>query len=1272
VTPGLDRFVPRLASEWDAIAADRTWQVLDSTLCFVDISGFTTLSERLARRGPIGAEELTDVLNRAFGTMLDLAYARGGSLLKFGGDALLLLFAGDQHALQACAAAVELRTALREAARIPTSVGRVPLRMSVGVHTGDVHVFRVGESHLELVVTGPAASETTVMEHGAGPGEIVISGATRALLPGTAAAEPKGPGWLLPWRRPPAIGPEPVLQRHADPDAVSRAVPQALRDHLVGAGVEPEHRVASVGFVRFGGVDSLMADQGPDAVADALHAVVVAAQDAVDSEGVTFLGTDLDTDGGKVILAAGVPASQEDDEGRLLRAARRIADAGTLLPLQIGLNRGHVFAGEIGMTFRSTFTVMGDTVNVAARLMAAAPAGRLYATSSILDRSRTLFATTSLEPLRVKGKAAPIHAFAVGSEIGTRSADRQHDLPFVGREEALAILAEHLDGLSSGKGGTLVVLGDTGIGKSRLVNEGLVGRNVRVVAIRGEPYGTAMPYRALRDPVRSLLRVERDEADAMARQLHRGVADIAPDLRPQLPLLAEVAHVAVPSTPEVDAIEPRFRRDRLADALLALLELRIPGPVVFVVEDAQWVDEASADLLSRMVHETAARPWLVIAVRRPGPGGFIAPAAAPLSLVPLTQEEAGELVWAVTDAAPMRPHDVHAVVTRAAGNPLFLLEVLRLVQQAGSSSSLPESLHAVVSTEIDALGREHRLLLRCASVLGRSFRVETLRAVLTDVVDGIGAMEMSVELERFLEAEGERWRFRQAIVRDVAYEGLSYRRRRELHGKAGAATERLAGRHPEQEAEILALHYEAAQDHAKAWHFSRIAAERARLAYANVEAAAYYEAALSAARRVADVTDAERVAMWRGLGDVRVQMGMFDGALDAYRRGSRIVAADPVAGAELAVLRARAEEQAGAYSSALRETASATRRLASLDTPDARRGRARVTAFRAIVRQAQERPREALLVAERAVHEAEQAGELRALAQAYAVMDWAHIMVGHPERAVYGTRALALYEELGDLPAQAAITNNLGAQAYFDGRWDDAIGFYERSRAASLRAGNAVHAAIGALNLGEILVNQGRLDEAEPLLRGAARVLRASRHDAAQATDIQLGRALMERGRFNEAEARLVHARDEAVSGGRRDSALEAAIHLADCRLRRGHAAQALDALRTARHDARDASALYVAQVAPVEARALGALGRFDEAREACRVGIDEARDQGLVYELALVLIAQAEVEVRSGRDPHDLAVAAGLDEALALLDRVDCAGRIPAYLIQTGSPEPK
>ena len=257
--------------------------------------------------------------------------------------------------------------------------------------------------------------------------------------------------------------------------------------------------------------------------------------------------------------------------------------------------------------------------------------------------------------------------------------------------------------------------------------------------------------------------------------------------------------------------------------------------------------------------------------------------------------------------------------------------------------------------------------------------------------------------------------------------------------------------------------------------------------------------------------------IWTELGDVREQAGLFSEALDAYRRASTLQRDDPIETAELLLQRARSNERAGAYGQALRETA---HRLQPDSTGAGHRivragalG-ARLLAFRAVVRQAQEHPRDALPSGPAAVDAAHRADEPRALARAYGVLDWAYLMTGRPELAVHGDEALRIYEELGDLTGQALVTGNLGAQAYFDGRWGDAVELYERSRQAFLQTGNAVQAAITGANVGEVLVCQHRLDEAEPVLRDAARVLRASHFvDGATFAEIQLARVLICAGR---------------------------------------------------------------------------------------------------------------------------------------------------------------
>ena len=187
-------YLPRVVVDWVSEKADDLHREITGTVCFVDISGFTKLSERLASHGKVGAEELSDTINRCFVELLAVAYDEGGGLLKFGGDALLLLFAGEDHEARACRAAVGMRRTLRDVGKVEVLGHQVALRMSVGIHSGVFHFFLVGGSHRELIVTGPAASTTVVMESTAEAGEIVVSPATaRALRPSVLGAA-KGDG----------------------------------------------------------------------------------------------------------------------------------------------------------------------------------------------------------------------------------------------------------------------------------------------------------------------------------------------------------------------------------------------------------------------------------------------------------------------------------------------------------------------------------------------------------------------------------------------------------------------------------------------------------------------------------------------------------------------------------------------------------------------------------------------------------------------------------------------------------------------------------------------------------------------------------------------------------------------------------------------------------------------------------------------------------------------------------------------------------------------
>ncbi len=378
--------LPPAGHRLDHHAPEERHQERVGTIAFVDISGFTKLSEGLARHGKVGAEELTATIGTCFVSLLDLAVAYGGRLLKFGGDALLLFFSGEAHEARACRAAVEMRRALREVGRGLSSGQRVALRMSVGVHSGPFHFFLVGGSHREFIVAGPGASTVVTMEGTADAGEIVLSPQTAAAL--RPAVRRSGQGARLSCSGGPLPSPTtPSGHSSRWPDDVDlvRGIPVGLRDALLTVHQESEHRLVTVAFLHFDGTDELLdRARGRRRQPDSWRRWSSTMQRAVERQEVTFLATDADRDGGKIILTAGAPATSGDDEHRMLLAVREIMDAGVPLPIRIGVNRGSVFVGEVGPPYRRTFTVMGDAVNLAARLMAKAEPGQILTTPDLL------------------------------------------------------------------------------------------------------------------------------------------------------------------------------------------------------------------------------------------------------------------------------------------------------------------------------------------------------------------------------------------------------------------------------------------------------------------------------------------------------------------------------------------------------------------------------------------------------------------------------------------------------------------------------------------------------------------------------------------------------------------------------------------------------------------------------------------------------------------------------------------------------------------------
>jgi tetratricopeptide (TPR) repeat protein len=784
--------------------------------------------------------------------------------------------------------------------------------------------------------------------------------------------------------------------------------------------------------------------------------------------------------------------------------------------------------------------------------------------------------------------------------------------------------------LRGGHGSVIELVGNAGMGKTRLLSEFRAEAPDLPNLVSGcEPYESSVAYLPIRRLLWLLLGAGQD-VSGLAHRLREDVAHRAPELLPWLPLLAIVADTEVPMTPEVRDLGEEFRKAKLEEVTIDYLARSVTDPTIVVTEDVHWMDEGSADLLRAIAGRISELPWLVCVSRRDEETGFVlpeAPRCTSLRLTPLTEDALGSLIDLATEDAPFPRHEVAELSSRSGGNPLFLQELLHAAKSAGTVEGLPDSIEGMIIAEIDRLPSRDRRILRYVSVLGMAFDVGLASALFDEQDDLDGGVWR--RLAAFVEDQGAgRYRFQHALMRDAAYEGLPYRRRKELHARVGNA---ILASTPDQ-AEVLSLHFFLAGDDRLAWRYSVIAARRAESAYANLEASRFFRRAIDAGRRLSEVTESDLSSLHEALGDVRERLGDYPGALAAYRAARRYMRDEPVLVAQLLLKEAVVTSRAGGYSQSLRRTSQGRSVLETLQDVEADRKRARLSAWYAHVRRRQGRRAEAIRWARRAIEEAEASDEREALASAYRTLDLTNVELGRYEDVTHYPLALAIYEELGDLLESGTINNDLGAFAYYQGRWDDALVYYERAGALWKRSGDMAAVAIISANVAEILSDRGQLDEAEGMGREALRIWRAVGLKSAIAYGLNIvGRLTYRSGRYEEALELLEQARDLNHEIGDEPEELESDVRIAECLAMQGRSKQALQLSTEAVARSETLGGPATPQLQRVRGYALAQLGRLPEAREAFEESVAGARDREADYEEALALQGLARIGLIEG-----------------------------------------
>lgn len=1200
-----------------------------SSLVFADLSGFTPLSERFAKRGQVGAELLTDLLNELFAPILDHALERGGDLLKFGGDALLLRFsragdhATDDHAAAAVASAWSMQQILTATARRR----RVDVGMSVGVATGELHLYLAGGRVPELVACGPVVDRCLELETAASSGQVLVdvpAASLRAI--GAEGRDTNGAVHLHEVANPTA----PVVHLTNEARRGDTLLDPAVAD-AVAAGAAPEHRRAVVAFGHF----RVPEPENSAATAPLLDRVFDSVRAACDETSVCVMNCDADRGGGKLILTAGVPSTTGDDVDRMLHCCLRVlSDVGDT-GIRFGVNEGRIFAGPVGSPRRRAYTIIGDAVNLAARVMGHAPDATLLATSGVLRRSREAFETVRLEPFVVKGKTDPVEAEEVIRPTGRRI-ERTDATHLRGRDRELARLTSAArDAIGRRRGAAIEIVGPAGIGKSRLTAALISDAGARALTVEAGRYLANSPYGAIADAFVRLTGLDGTAPERVGRDaLLQLVRRVVPHLEAWLPFLGIPLGIQIPDTEQTAGIAPEFRPRRVHQVFGDLLLETFPSPHVVLIEDSHWMDDASSELLTAVAPRLLDAGWLLVSTRRPEPTGWqMAEQAGStarsfdaevMDLRPLSATAIGELATDLAASTPLPDHVTRVLVERSHGNPLFLEELIRATAAGADIADLPDRVEVLIEARIDRLAAADRSALRTAAVLGARFTASTLGAVSPDAIDRIP------NLDEFLHrSDADEIRFHHALFRDTAYQTLPVRERRRLHGAVAAVIEERSGADRDEWAELLATHWFHAGEAARAWPFLRSAAARATADLAPLEASRFLEQALQCVRQLPADERTHRTEVELALGELYETLGRFTRA-EAMFRAARRHASTPEDAASSLGREARVARSMRSLTTAVRRYRRALREV----PPEAYEVRAQLLVGLASVYEYQGRHRDKLALLEAAIDDAALAGDKKTLAHAHLLIGNTYGDLGEPGGREHLETALMLFEATDELWGIASSQNNLGVESYYEGDWNEALRRYGLALDGFVRIGDETSHATMLNNIAEIHSDQGHWDLAQQGFEGARRMWRASGFALGVALAASnLGRLATRTGDLVSAEQHFDDARDGFTQIKAKGFLLELDARLAAWHLRRGDVEAALElAQQTLAEGGDELQPTVICQLERITALALHRDGGNSTAIDHIDRSIDLAMQSDALFEQAANAVAATEM----GMDVED------------------------------------
>ena len=712
-----------------------------------------------------------------------------------------------------------------------------------------------------------------------------------------------------------------------------------------------ERRVVTILFADVAGSTALAENLDPEDWAEMMNEAFTYFTQPV----IRYGGTVARLMGDAMLAFFGAPTAHEDDPLRAVLAGleiqkgvqafrKRISVEFNLdFDVRVGINTGIAVVGEVGTPQAGEYTAMGDAVNLASRMEQTAAPGTIQITEETYRLVAPWIEAESIGEIEIKGKHAliPVYRVVARKEIPSRARGIAGiNSALVGRTREIKTIQSMFRELSNGQGQILTLVGEAGLGKSRLIDEmhavfeqDQVGR-YQWFESRGISYEMNRPYGLFVEPLRQACQIQDDDSLEVLRRKVRKTLTSLPD--DQQTRILNTYEILVAADQDIEAESSPIRGEVLKREIYAsMLDLwtfkAMGKPLILVLDDLQWADPASVELIGHLFELVEQVPIFFVCALRPhqdAPAWSLRDSAASnasraveIILPPLTENDSNQLVDNILQIAEL-PDDLRkAILEKSEGNPFFIEEIVSTLIEKGviqqeedgfywklvdnyREFNIPDNLHALLLARIDRLDFESRRTLQMASVVGRSFNF----AVLADISPDIPDLESQLEnllrmglIQIGTQSPEMEYSFRHELTREAAYQSILKRQRREYHRQVGEAIEKLYAANLFEVAYRLAYHFYAARDHQAALKYYQVAGKQSLQLFANREASQYFKQAIELALKL-NVTSIRLAELYLSRGRALELINDFDGALDNYEELESLGRTRPDRSLELAAL----------------------------------------------------------------------------------------------------------------------------------------------------------------------------------------------------------------------------------------------------------------------------------------------------------------------------------------------------------------------------------